>query len=85
MQTVSLKMEDDLLNEIDKKLKKNRYSTRTEFFRDAVRDKLSKLEQEKMLKALDEIYGKFKHKKTTDKKIHEVREKLAKEWEKEFK
>ncbi|MEK6904567.1 MAG: ribbon-helix-helix domain-containing protein [Nanoarchaeota archaeon] len=84
MQTVCIKMENGILKDIDRKLKKHRYTTRTEFIRDAVRDKLSDLEKEKMLEHLDAIYGKFKHKKTTDKKIHEVGEKIFEEFERKF-
>ena len=45
MQAITIKMEDRLLEELDQKLEEHRYSTRTEFIRDAIREKLSELEK----------------------------------------
>jgi metal-responsive CopG/Arc/MetJ family transcriptional regulator len=73
METVSLKMEDNLLSEIDQKLEKHRYSTRTEFIRDAIREKLSELEKEELLKSLSALQGSSKR-KTTDARLHLARE-----------
>lgn len=67
-------MEDELLSEIDKKLAKHRYSTRTEFIRDAIREKLSDLEKEDILKELVKLKGSSKH-KTSDEQLHAAREK----------
>ena len=50
MESISLKLEPSILTEIDQSLQKHRYSTRTEFIRDAIREKLSDLERETMLK-----------------------------------
>ncbi len=67
METISLKMEKSLLDEMDSKLKENRYSTRTEFIRDSVRRRLSELEKEEAIRKLEENFGKFKGKfKHTD-------------------
>ncbi len=74
MQTISLKMEDGVLREIDRKLGQHRYSTRTEFIRDAIREKLSDLEKEDILKELSLLRGSSSH-KTTDKQLHAAREK----------
>ncbi|MEK6904415.1 MAG: ribbon-helix-helix domain-containing protein [Nanoarchaeota archaeon] len=84
MQVLNIKIDGDLLKEIDGKLKKNRYSTRTEFVREAIRDKLSQLERDKMWEEFEIVRKKNKH-KTTDEQIHKTREKLAKELEAELK
>ena len=55
MEIISLKMEDGILQEIDQQLIKHRYSTRTEFIRDAIREKLSELEQQEVLKELAKL------------------------------
>lgn len=83
METISLKLEDRLLEEIDKKLVKHRYSTRTEFIRDAIREKLSELEKEQLLKAVAELSGSSKR-KTTDEQLHAARERLVEKYEKNF-
>ncbi len=62
MESVCLKMEQKLLHEIDSKLKNNRYATRTEFIRDAIRSKLSELEKEEVIKKLAAFKGSLKGK-----------------------
>lgn len=75
METISLKLENALLQEIDQKLVRHRYGTRTEFIRDAIREKLSDLEKEELLKKLAELKGSSKR-KTTDTQLHQAREQV---------
>ncbi|PIN81981.1 hypothetical protein COV11_00260 [Candidatus Woesearchaeota archaeon CG10_big_fil_rev_8_21_14_0_10_30_7] len=84
MEVVSLKLEKPLLEEIDRKLVANRYATRTEFMRDAIREKLSDLDKEKILSNLKKLYG-FSKKKTTDKELHMARQKAFEELDRELK
>lgn len=79
METISLKMDEALLTEIDAKLSRHRYSTRTEFIRDAIRSKLSELEKQELLKEVKRLYGTSKR-KTTDEQLHKAREELADEY-----
>ncbi|MEK6967228.1 MAG: ribbon-helix-helix domain-containing protein [Nanoarchaeota archaeon] len=74
METITIKMEGSLLEEIDQKLREHRYSTRTEFIRDAIRKKLSDLEKEEVLRNLADLRGHSKR-KTSDYKVHFAREK----------
>lgn len=60
METISLKMEEGLLKAIDTNLKKHRYSTRTEFVRDAIRCKLTQFEKDEAIKKLTEMKGSLK-------------------------
>ena len=83
METISLKLEDNMLTEIDKTLSKHRYSTRTEFIRDAIREKLSDLEKDELLKAMAGLRGSSKR-KTTDEQLHAARERLVEKYEKKF-
>jgi metal-responsive CopG/Arc/MetJ family transcriptional regulator len=67
METISLKMDETLLMEIDSTLKRHRYSTRTEFIRDAIRARLSTLEKEETIRKLAALKGVLKGKgKMTD-------------------
>ncbi|MGA2130235.1 MAG: ribbon-helix-helix domain-containing protein [Candidatus Pacearchaeota archaeon] len=43
METISLKLEKAFLQEIEKVMKKHNYTTKTEFIREAIRDKLKEL------------------------------------------
>jgi len=74
METISLKMEDNMLSEIDQKLGQHRYSTRTEFIRDAIREKLSELEKQEVLKNLSKLQGSSKR-KTSDELLYAARDK----------
>ena len=81
METVSLKMEDTFLDNIEKAMHKHNYTTKAEFIREAIRGKLTDLEkQEYILRAL-KLYGagKDKHRSITDEDLHRAREKAAKE------
>ena len=83
METITLKMEKKMVKEIDQKLADNRYSTRTEFIRDSIRDKLSDLEKGELLKTIAKLRG-FSKKKTTDEELHEAGEKAFRRLEKKF-
>lgn len=83
MEMISLKLENRLLNEIDNKLNRYRYSTRTEFIRDAIREKLSELEKQELLKKITKLRGSSKR-KTTDGQIHKAGEKAFEMLEKKF-
>ncbi|MFH1332544.1 MAG: ribbon-helix-helix domain-containing protein [archaeon] len=82
METICLKMDEKLLNDIDKAIKNNGYSTRTEFVRDAIRSKIMEIEKEIALKNLEKYFGAGKnHRKTnlSDEEIGELAfRKLAK-------
>lgn len=84
METISLKIEENLLKEIDNKLTQHRYGTRTEFIRDAIREKLSDLEKEQVLRDLVKLKGSSKR-KTSDAQLHEAREKAFDFLEEKFK
>ena len=44
MKTVSIKLADTILDDMDSFLEEHYFSTRTEFIREAIRDKIQKLE-----------------------------------------
>jgi len=56
MKSVSLKLEKEFLQNIEKAMKKHNYSTKTEFIREAIRDKIRDLEtqEEKEVKVAPE-------------------------------
>lgn len=83
MENVSIKLEPNFLKEIELVMKKNRYMTKTEFIREAIRDKIKGLEKEGALRKLENVYGVSKH-KTTDEDIHRAREKAFEELDKEL-
>lgn len=83
MQTISLRLGDSLLRELDQKLAKRRYSTRTEFIRDAIRRKLSEFDKEEMLARVAELRG-WSKRRTTDEQLHGARERAFDDLERKF-
>jgi len=83
MEALSLKLEKTFLNDIEKVMRKHRYTTKTEFIREAIRDKIRDLEKEELLLRAKKIYGASK-KKTTDEELHKAGEKAFEELEKEL-
>lgn len=84
MEAVSLKLEDSFLRDIESIMKKHRYTTKTEFIREAIRDKIRDLEKEELLLRAKNLYGASKR-KTTDEEIHKAGEKAFRELEQELK
>jgi len=83
METISLKLDENMLKNVDNKLKKHNYSTRTEFIRDAIRDKLEGLTRDELINRF--MTTKFKPKKGKGKPDWEqVREQASKELAKEM-
>jgi len=84
MQTISIKIDGELMKAMKKLMKENRYSTQTEFIREAIRMKLtSERERKDALRRLNKIYG-ASNRRTTDEELHEAREKAFEEIEKEL-
>lgn len=53
MENISLKMESNFLSAVEKVMKKHNYMTKTEFIREAIRDKIRKLEEKEILEDKD--------------------------------
>ena len=84
MESVSLKLENEFLEDIENTMKKHRYTTKTEFIREAIRDKIKDLEIEELLLTAKKLYGASKR-KTTDEELHKAGEKAFRELERELK
>jgi len=64
MEAISLKLDERMLTNIDTSIKRNNYSTRTEFIRSAIREKLDELKREKLIEEFMKYKGKSKIKTT---------------------
>ena len=74
METISIRVEKDLVQDIEKAMKRHRYATKTEFIRESLRKNIRDLEKEEALLRLEQVYGSSKR-KTTDVELHRTREK----------
>lgn len=81
METVSVRFEEEFVHDIENSMKENRYATKTEFIREAVRDKITDLEKQKALLRLEQAYGAGvkKRRKISDEDLHRAREEAGKE------
>ena len=81
MKVLTLKIEQSFLKSIERAMKKNHYSTKTEFIREALREKLEHLDKEERIKQLSKVYGmgKEKYGNLTDKDLKKSRKKVEKE------
>jgi len=82
MESITIKVETNLAKEIDQAMKSD-YSTKTEFIREAIRDKIKEVRKEKAIDELRKYFGKAKT-KTTLKEDRELREKVGKKYIKKF-
>ena len=57
MEIIPVRYEDGLVCDMERVMKEHRYSTKTEFIREAVRDKIKDLEKEAALLRLQQAYG----------------------------
>jgi metal-responsive CopG/Arc/MetJ family transcriptional regulator len=86
METICIKMEDELFRKMNKDMKAQGYTTKAEFIREAIRKKLEEDEREFLIKKFMKFKGKAKT-KTSDEELRKIREQalvqLAKEkgWE----
>ena len=84
MSTISIRFEDEFLEDIETIMKENRYSTKAEFIREAIRDKIKKIEKEKSLERLEKAYGAGGNKIITEKEYRKARKEAAEEISKRF-
>ena len=83
METVTFKLQEDVIKKIDTVLKPLHFSNRTEFIRESIREKLNSIEKDFVLQHLVAFKGATK-KKISDKELHNIRDKVANEYAKKF-
>ena len=81
---ITFKLERNFLKEIDSIVKNQNYQNRTEFIRNALRDKVEKARTKEILKELIALKG-LSNKKITAEDLEKTRKKAFEELEKEFK
>ncbi|HLC66634.1 MAG TPA: ribbon-helix-helix domain-containing protein [Candidatus Nanoarchaeia archaeon] len=86
METISVRFEETFVRDIERAMKERRYATKTEFIREAIRDKLDSMDKEKGYAWLKRIYGmgKDKGRNITDADLRRAREGAMKEMEQRF-
>ncbi len=83
METVTFKLHEKVLKKIDDVLESLNFSNRTEFIREAVREKLNKIETERFMKRLAQHRGTAKV-KISDERLKEIKEDVARKYAAKF-
>jgi Arc/MetJ-type ribon-helix-helix transcriptional regulator len=80
---ITLKLERNFLRDIDATVKKQNYQNRTEFIRNALRDKIEQAKTRDAINEIIKLKGKS-NKKTSEKELEKLREKALRELEKKL-
>ena len=83
MTTITFKLHERAVEKIDGFLGTLNFNNRTEFIREAIRDKLNKIETERFMKRLAHYKGTAKV-KVSDEKLQKIREDAAKKYVQEL-
>ena len=81
---ITVKLDDRFLEDIDSVVKKGGYQNRTEFIRNALREKVEEAKLKEAMMSIAHLKGASK-KKTTEKEFEEIREKAFEELSKKLK
>lgn len=81
---ITLKLEDSFLDNIDNIVKKEGYQSRTEFIRNALREKVEAAKLREAMLEISHLKGASK-KKTSDEELERIREKAFEEIDKKLK
>ncbi len=87
MEIVTVKFQEDILKKVDFCISKHNFNSRTEFIREAVRDKLENLTKQELINKFLKLNGKSKTKTTVEQNIktkEAVSKELLEELEKRF-
>lgn len=90
MESICIRIEKPLAEKMEKYMKDLHYSTKTEFVREALRNRLAQIEEEKKEKAWQALFAargslKGKGKAKTDDEWHRLKEEAGREFIEEMK
>jgi len=83
METVTFKLQEKFLKKIDKLLHPLNFNNRTEFIREAVREKLNKIETDRFMKRLAHYKGAAKN-HISDEQLSKIKENVARKYAEEL-
>lgn len=78
MEIVTVRFQENVLKRMDKSIAEHNFNSRTEFIREAVRDKLEGMTREQLIKEFFKLRGSFKAK--TSKDIETIRKEAGEEY-----
>ena len=82
MESITIKVDPQMAKAIEKAMKPL-YSTKTEFIREAIRDKIEEQRKNELKQILKENFGRFKDIKTSDEDLKKIKKEVFEEYIKE--
>ena len=79
METISLKVDENMLKKMDKLVADHNFGTRTEFVREAIRKNMDELSRDDLLKEFLKLKGVMKHKRSRPEDDWKMKEEAGKE------
>lgn len=84
METISIRLDEGMMNKLNSLMRKYHFATLTEFIREAIRNRIKELEQEELQKQIVRLSGSSKR-KTTEEQLHEAGKNAFEKLERKFK
>ena len=84
METISIRLDEGMMNKLGALMKRHHFATLTEFVRDAIRNRIKELEHEELQRQIARLAGSSKR-KTSDEQLHAAGEKAFEILEKKHK
>ena len=84
METICIRLDKKTVKHMESIMAKNNFSTKTDFVREAIRDKVKKLDENEAMRNLNKYFGAGAHHKTTDEEMELIKEKVAQKYLKKF-
>lgn len=83
MELVTFRLQENILKKVDSFIKPLYFNNRTEFIREAIREKLYNIETEQIMKELKKFKGSSKV-KVSDKRLRQIKDEVGREYAKKF-
>ena len=83
-QMINVRLGEKLITEVDRLVKVSTYNSRTEFIREAVRERLDEMKKQAAIASLKSKLGQGKGKEISDEAYEMIREKVGKKFLKKF-
>ncbi len=83
MEIITFKLQEEIVSKINQLLAPLHFNNRTEFIREAIREKINNIEKDLVLQELTKFKGAAKS-RLTDEKLHKIREDAAKKYADKF-
>ena len=83
MEIFTFKLQEDIAKKINHMIEPLHYNNKTEFIREAIREKINKIEKDLVMQTIEKFKGSAKI-SVDDGKLHQIRKEVAKKYANKF-